>query len=97
MMARLPAVILAALLASPVLLAPSPAATLADRIRTAAADLTANHCTTDSDCWSRIAAHGLDPNYYEGPAEWLESGCLAKRDATACAYLYAWRQVEADF
>lgn len=94
MMGRLPAVILAALLASPVLLGPSPAPTLAERVRIAAADLTANNCTSDTDCWARIAAHGLDPNYYEGPDEWLESGCLAKRDATACEYLAAWREVD---
>ncbi|MDR6954138.1 hypothetical protein J2X65_003506 [Ancylobacter sp. 3268] len=71
-----------------------PQMPLVQRIASARADVLARPCFTDTDCRRRIAAHGVDPVYYEGPDEWLESGCLAKRDRTACAYLAAWRQIE---
>jgi hypothetical protein len=71
-----------------------PQMSLTDRVAMARADLLARPCLGDHDCHMRIAAHGVDPTYYEGPDEWLEAGCLAKHDRTACAYLAAWREVE---
>lgn len=67
---------------------------LPERIAMARADLLERPCLGDDDCQLRVAAYGLDPTYYEGPDEWLESGCLAKQDRTACAYLTAWRVIE---
>lgn len=77
-------------------LGPVNVAPLSERIAAARADLLSRPCGGDADCWRRIAAHGLEPAYYEGPDEWLEAGCLSKQDRAACAYLAAWREVEPD-
>lgn len=88
------ALVLAAVPFVAVLANPPRCVSLAERMAMVRADLLENPCASDSDCWRRLASYGISPTYYEGPDEWLESGCLAKRDATACAYLAAWRQIE---
>lgn len=89
------AVILAGMVTASTVASGPPRLTLADRIAMAQAGILADGgCTSDADCWARIAGYGLDPNYYEGPDEWLTAECSAG-DATACRYRAAWRAVEA--
>lgn len=68
---------------------------LRERINAARTDILERHCTTDGECHLRIALYGLDPEYYEGPDDWLECRC-DEGDATACAYLEAWQGLEDD-
>lgn len=67
---------------------------LPERIAMARADLQARPCRGDDDCQLRVALFGIDPGYFERPDDWLESGCLARGDDTACRYLAAWRAIE---
>ena len=77
------------------LLAPRPGQMpLADRVAMARADILDRPCFGDGSCAVRIASHGLAPEYYEGPDDWLESACT-DGDRTACAYRAAWAEVEA--
>jgi len=75
-------------------LGPVPAASLSDRIGAARADLLSRPCGGDADCFARVASHGLEPAHFDAPEEWLSAEC-ASHDGTACAYLSAWREVEA--
>lgn len=76
--------------------APSRPAPLGDRMAAARADILSAPCRTDSECWRRIASHGLEPSYYERPNDVLRSDC-AHGDDAACAYFEAWRTLDAPF
>ena len=75
-------------------LGPVNVAPLSERIAAARADLLAHPCGGDADCFARVASHGLEPAHFDAPEEWLSAEC-AGHDGTACAYLSAWREVEA--
>jgi len=68
----------------------APRAPLSARLAFAQADLAAAPCATDSDCSARAASHGLAPEYFDAPDDWLSEAC-DHGDETACAYFAAWR------
>ena len=57
------------------------APTLQERIRA----LLASECGTDHQCQRAAIRSGVDPLYFEAPAEWLVGACY-RGDETACRY-----------